>query len=416
MTQFTPQWKLIVNGGVEYTDVAISDISHQSGRDDIYLQPNPSYMEIALVALENENYDIKINDAIALQIKDSTNAYRTIFGGNITDITIAVGATGSVGTVFTYNLIAMGSLAKLAKTISEGVLTSEFDGDQIRTLLEEFLLGDWIGVSAAQTWANYDPTITWLNAENIGLGEIDQPGQYEMVNRGSNTDTVYNIASQIANSAFGYLYEDSNGNIGYADANHRQAYLLANGYLELSANTALGSGIQTVTTAGNIRNDITLNYGNNFNDMETLIDANSVNLYGYKSETINSSIKNQTDAEEIVEKYINLRSLPYPVFDQITFPLTNPEMNDATRDALINIFMGEAISITDLPIQINEGSFQGYVENWSWSTSFNQLFLTINLSPTQFSQVAMRWNTVPVTEAWNTLSAILEWQNATIVA
>jgi hypothetical protein len=416
MTQFTPQWKLIVNGGVEYTDVAISDISHQSGRDDIYLQPNPSYMEIALVALENENYDIKINDAIALQIKDSTNAYRTIFGGNITDITIAVGATGSVGTVFTYNLIAMGSLAKLAKTISEGVLTSDFDGDQIRDLLEEFLLGDWIGVSAAQTWLTYDPTITWLNAENIGLGEIDQPGQYEMVNRGSNTDTVYNIASQIANSAFGYLYEDSNGNIGYADANHRQAYLLANGYLELSANTALGSGIQTVTTAGNIRNDITLNYGNNFNDSESLIDADSVNLYGYKSETINSSIKNQTDAEEIVEKYIDLRSLPYPVFDQITFPLTNPEMDDVDRDALLNIFMGEAISITDLPIQINEGSFQGYVEGWSWSTSFNQLFLTINLSPTQFSQVAMRWNTVPVTEAWNTLSAILEWQNATIVA
>jgi len=416
MTQFTPQWKLIVNGGVEYTDVAISDISHQSGRDDIYLQPNPSYLEIALLALNNENYDIKINDGIALQVKDSTNVYRTIFGGNITDITIGVSATGSVGTVFTYNLIAMGSLAKLAKTITEGVLTQDQDGDQIRDLLEEFLLSDWIGVSPAQNWATYNATTTWLNAENIGLGEIDQPGQYLMVNRASSTDTVYNIASQIANSAFGYLYEDSNGNIGYADANHRQAYLLANGYLELSANTALGSGIQTTTTAGNIRNDVTLNYGNNFNDSESLIDTNSVNLYGYKSETINSSIKNQSDAEEIVEKYVNLRALPYPVFDQITFPLTNPEMNDQTRDALINIFMGEAISITDLPIQINDGRFQGYVEGWSWSTSFNQLFLTINLSPTQFSQVSMRWNTVPVTEAWNTLSAILEWQNATIVA
>jgi hypothetical protein len=416
MTQFTPQWKLIVNGGVEYTDVAIAEISHASGRDDIYLQPNPSYMEIALVALNNENYDIKINDAVALQVKDSTNTYRTIFGGNITDITVAVGATGSVGTVLTYNLIAMGSLAKLAKTISEGVLTSDFDGNQILDLLEEFLLGDWVGVSAAQTWATYDPTITWAFAENIGLGEIDQPGEYEMVNRGSATDTVYNIASQIANSAFGYLYEDSNGNIGYADATHRQDYLLANGYVELSANTALGSGIQTKTTAGNIRNDITLNYGNNFNDSETFIDLDSVNLYGYKSETINSSIKNKADAEAIVEKYIDLRAYPYPVFDRITFPLTNPEMNDQTRDALINIFMGEAISITDLPIQINEGSFQGYVEGWSWSTSFNQLFLTINLSPTQFSQVAMRWNTVPVIEAWNTLSAILEWQNATIVA
>jgi hypothetical protein len=415
MSEFNPQWKLTING-TEYTDVAISDISHQAGRDDIYLQPNPSYIEIALVALENENYTFNINDGLTLQIKDSTDTYRTIFGGNITDIITSVGATGSVGSVYSYNLIALGSLARLAKTITEGVLSSDYDGDQIYALLTEFLLGDWNGLSAAQTWNDYDATITWANAENLGLGDIDQPGQYEMVNRGSSTDTVYNIASNIANSGFGYLYEDPNGNIGYADAAHRQLYLLANGYVELSANTAIGAGITTTTRAGDIRNDITLNYGNNFNDTETLVDATSVANYGYKSEVINSTIKNQVDAEQIVNKYIDLRAYPRPVFESITFPITNPEMDDTDRDALLGIFMGQPISITDLPIQINGGSFQGFVEGWSWSTSFNQLFLTINLTPVEFSQIAMRWNTTPITEAWNTLSAILEWQDATIIA
>ena len=90
MTQFTPEWKLIIDGGVEYTNVAIADINHQAGRDTIYQQPNPSYIQIDLVALDNENYDIAINDGISLQIKDSTGTYKTIFGGNITDITIAV--------------------------------------------------------------------------------------------------------------------------------------------------------------------------------------------------------------------------------------------------------------------------------------------------------------------------------------
>ncbi len=415
MSNFDPQWKLTING-TDYTDVTISDISHQSGRDDIYLQPNPSYIEIALVALNNQNYSFAINDALALQIKDSTNTYQTIFGGNITDITTSVGATGSVGTVFSYNIIALGSLARLAKTISEGVLTSDHDGDQIYALLTEFLLGDWNGVSAAQTWATYDATTTWATAENLGIGEIDRPGQYEMVNRGSSADTIYNIATLIANSGFGYLYEDSSGNIGYADALHRQNYLLANGYVEISANTAIGAGIQTTTRAGDIRNDITLNYGNSFNNSETLVDATSVDIYGYKSEAINSTIKNATDAEDIVQRYIDLRAYPRANFESITFPLTNPELDDTDRDALLNIFMGQPISITDLPVQINGGSFQGYVEGWSWSTSFNQLFLTINLSPTEFSQVAMRWNTTPISEAWNTVSAILEWQNATIVA
>jgi hypothetical protein len=412
MSDFTPEWRLLING-VDYTNVTISDISHQSGRDDIYIQPNPSYMEIALVALEDENYVFDINDGLTLQIKDSTDAYVTLFGGNITDITTSVSTTGSVGKVYSYNLIAMGSLARLAKTISEGVLTSDFDGDQIYALLAEFLLGDWVGLSAAQTWATYNATTTWENAENLGVGDVDRPGEYEMVNRGSSVDTIYNIASLIANSGFGYLYEDSSGNIGYADAVHRQNYLAANGAVEISANTAIGAGLTTTTQAGNIRNDIALNYGNNFNDLEVGIDATSISIYGYKSESINSTIKSATDAENIVNRYLDLRAYPYPVFDSITFPITNPELDDTDRDNLLGVFMGQPITITDLPPQIAlEGRFQGYVEGWSWSTSFNQLFLTINLSPIEFSAKFTTWNEVNASEAWNTISGTITWRTA----
>lgn len=412
MSEFTPEWKLLING-TDYANVAIADISHQAGREDIYLQPNPSYVSISLVALEDQNYSFSVNDGLTLQIKDSSGSYVSLFGGNITDISTSVGATGSVGKVYTYTIIALGSLARLAKTISDGVLTSDYDGDQIYALLTEFLLGNWNGVSASQTWANYNATTTWANAENLGLGDIDQPGQYEMVNRGSNFDTIYNIAALIASSGFGILYEDNNGNIGYADASHRQNYLANNGFVEISANTAIGSGITTTTRSGDIRNDISLNYGNNFNDQETLVDAASVEVYGYKSESIQSTIKNQVDAEAIVQRYIDLRAYPRSVFDSITFPITNPELDDTDRDALLSIFVGQPLKITDLPVQIAPtGQFEGYVEGWSWSTSFNQLFLTINLTPIEFSQVAVKWQSVSASEAWNTLSAILTWENA----
>ena len=412
MTNFTPEWKLTVNG-VDFTDATIAQISHNSGRIDIYSQPSASTLSIRLVALENNIYDLNVNDGVTLQVKDSTGTYTSLFGGNITDLAVTVNSTGSVGTVYTYRIIAMGQLARLVKTISEGVLTSDFDGDQIYTLLTEFLLGDWNGVSPAQTWAAYNATTTWANAENLGLGEIDQPGQYEMVNRGSNTDTIYNIAAQIANSGFGYLYEDNQGNIGYADANHRQSYLATNGAVEISANTAIGAGLTTTTRSGDIRNDITLNYGNNFGNSETLIDVDSVALYGYKSEGINSSIKNQVDAEEIVNRYIDLRAKPYPVFDSITFPITNPELDDTDRDHLLNVFMGQPVTITDLPVQIaSEGRFQGYVEGWSWSTSFNQLYVTLNLSPIEFSAVFQSWNEVNASKTWNTLSGTITWQTA----
>ena len=107
MTQFTPDWQLTI-AGVDYTNVTISEISHESGRTDIYQQPNPGYIQIDLVALNNQTYDFQVNDGLSLQVKNSSGSYVSIFGGNITDITVAVGATGSVGTVFNYSIIALG--------------------------------------------------------------------------------------------------------------------------------------------------------------------------------------------------------------------------------------------------------------------------------------------------------------------
>jgi hypothetical protein len=415
MTVWTPDWKLTV-AGVEYTDLTISDIIHQAGRDDIYTQPNPSYLQCTVVALAGQTIDFNINDSLSLKVKNSAGTYVNLFGGDITDITVSVGATGSIATVVEYTILAMGSLVKLAKEIYNGTISQDEDGNQIYDLLSSVLLGAWNDVPAASTWAGYSATETWATAFNIGLGEIDQPGLYTMENRDASPDTVYNIASLIANSAFGYIYEDNEGNIGYADADHRQTYLLTNGYVDLSANHALGSGLRTTTKAADIRNDIFINYGNNYGSQKTATSASSIALYGYKSESIQSVIHSAVDAQEVADRYISLRAFPQPIFDSITFPITNPEIDNSDRDNLLNIFMGLPLNIQNLPTQINNGEFSGYVEGWRWSTRFNELFLTINLSPVSFSQVAMRWNSVPIGERWNTLSPTLTWEYATIVA
>jgi hypothetical protein len=414
MTVWTPDWKLTV-AGVDYTDLTISDIIHQAGRDDIYSQPNPSYLQCTIVALAGQTIDFDVNDSLSLQVKNSAGTYVNLFGGDITDITVQVGRTGSVAAVIEYTILAMGSIVKLAKEIYNTSLSQDLDGNQIYNLLSSVLLGAWNEVPAASTWAGYSATETWANALNIGLGEIDA-GLYTMENRNASPDTVYNIASQIANSAFGYIYEDSEGNIGYADADHRQTYLLANGYVDLSANHAIGSGLRTTTKAADIRNDIFINYGNNYGSQKTATSASSIALYGYKSESIQSVIHSAVDAQEVADRYISLRAFPQPIFDSITFPITNSEIDNSDRDNLLNIFMGLPLNIRDLPAQISNGEFSGYVEGWRWSTRFNELFLTINLSPVAFSQVAMRWNTVPIGEAWNTLSPTLTWEYATIVA
>ena len=412
MTVFTPQYKLTING-VEYTNVAISDIAHQAGREDIYSQPNPSYLQIEWGALNNENYNLQVNDGLTLQVKDSTNTYRTLFGGNITDITTEVATASSIAETFTYTILALGSLAKLPKVIYNGTLAQDDDGDQIWELLSEIFLNNWNEVPAAETWSGYDPTITWANAENIGLGEIDRPGVYELENRTADPDTTYNIASLIANSALGVLYEDNEGRISYADTTHRQNYLANNGYTEISANTAIGAGLKVLTRGADVRNEIILNYGNNYGSQKTAIDLTSIATFGYRGETLNTVLHDATDAQAVADRFIALRSYPRALFDSITFPLTNSAIDDADRDALLQIFVGQPMRITDLPVQIAPTEqFEGYVEGWRWSTRFNELFLTINLSPIEFSQVALAWDQVSASEAWNTLSAILTWENA----
>jgi len=415
MTAWSPDWKLTV-AGVDYTDIAISDIQHQAGRTDIYQQPNPSYLQITFVALSGQTLPFDINDSLSLQVKNSAGTYVNVFGGDITDLTVSVGATGSIATVIQYTVLAMGSLVKLTRELYSGTIAQDEDGNQIYDLLSSVLLGSWNDVPAATTWSGYDATETWANALNLGLGEIDQPGLYTMENRAAEVDTIFNIAQLIANSAFGYLYEDNEGNIGYADADHRQTYLLANGYVDLDARHALGQGLSTITRSGDIRNDVYINYGNNFGSQETATSVSSIAIYGYKAESIQSVLHSAVDAQAVADRYIAQRAFPQPTFQSITFPITNPEIDNSDRDNLLGVFMGQPLNIQNLPTQISSGEFEGYVEGWSWSTRFNELFLTINLSPVAYSQVAMRWNTVPIGERWNTLSTTLTWEYATIVS
>jgi hypothetical protein len=411
MTAWTPTYKVLVNN-VEITDVTVANLTITSGRTDIYEQPLAGYCQLQLLNFDNSSYNFTVGTSITVEVTNSSGTYVPIFGGRISDFTISVNQAGSIGFTTIATITALGALSKLPKIIDPGVLAADFDGDQIYTLLSQYLLGQWNEVPAALTWATYNPTETWANAVNIGLGDIDQPGDYEMIARTSSNTDLYSLCADIANSAFGYLYEDANGNIGYADSTHRQDYLTANGYTTLDANHANGLGLASTTRAGDLRNFYTLNYGTSGASTYTAQDTDSQSTYGVYAESVISRIKNDSDAANLAERYVELRSLPYAKFQGITFTLGNPEIDDADRDALLNIFMGKPVWIQNLPGNISDGSFQGYVEGWTFRASLNNLSVTFNATPINFSQVTVKWEQVNAAESWNTLSPTLTWINA----
>ena len=407
MTVFTPDWKVTI-GSVEYTNVTLSGVTMTSGRTDIYSQPVAGYCSLVIVNLDESVFTFAINDGMTLQLKNSAGTYVPIFGGAITDIGIEVASAGDAGIVTTAALTALGALSRLPKALTEGVLSKELDGVQIETILTDLLVNTWNEVPAALTWNTYPATTEWLDAENTGLGEIDS-GIYELQARSADVTDMYSLVSELANSGFGYLYEDAQGRINYAGADHRQNYLAANGYTTISANDALSAGIRTITQAGDVRNDIALKYRAG---TEFATDTQSILTYGKLSQSITTTLHNEVDAEAQAQRYLDLRKFPRAKFESITFPITSPEINDATRDALLGIFMGQPIKLTDLPLNISGGQFEGYVEGWTWNVSYNSITLTINVSPIEFSTVAVYWSQVSASETWNTLSNTLTWENA----
>ena len=415
MTQWAPVWRGKVDG-TDVTDSVLANLTITSGRTNIYTQAQAGYCSVTLIIFGQAALPYEINDNITIEVQNTSSVFVPIFGGSVVDISVSVSQIGSSAYTQEVTITALGALARLQKALTDGVLTQDFDGDQIATILREVLFAQWQQVPAALQWSTYDPTTTWAAAGNTGYGEIDTPGNYELAQRSSNRIVVYDLVAALANSGVGYLSEDSAGRISYSDSTHRTTYLSTYGYTDLTANQALGQGITIKTRAGDVRNDVTIKYGTNSTSQVSDTDEASIGLYGNLAQIITTTIKHAADATSQAAFYLALRAYPQPIFDSITYAVTNPELDNTDRDALINVFMGQPIAVNDLPANMSSGVFQGFVEGWTFRASYNQLDITLLMSPLAYSLNAMRWNDVPINEAWNTVSPTLDWANATIVS
>lgn len=415
MTLWNPVYRVKVNGTTA-TSATLAGLTITSGRTDIYSQPIAGYCNLTLIETNEAQVSYEINDSVTVEVQNSTGTYVSLFGGFITDLTIAVQTAGSTALSQRINIIAVGALARVARAVFSGNLPHEFDGDRIYNLLDNVLFDTWAEVPGNVTWNNYDPAEQWEDALNTGLGEIDRPGDYELHSQTSVNGTILELVSQYATSGLGYIYEDAQGRIGYADSTHRAEYLSANGYIDLDGNHAYAPNLQITKRAGDVRNSITIGYGATSSSIVADSDPASIALYGELASNIATTLRHEADAEDQAAFYLEIRAYPQFLMRQIAFPIHSTEIDNTDRDSLLGVFMGMPLNITNLPSNMVEGAFQGFVEGWTWTASYNRLDLQMTVSPIAFSLQAFRWNSVPAVETWNTLSPTLTWQDATIVA
>jgi hypothetical protein len=416
MTLWNPIWRVTING-INYENYVLANLTATSGRSNIYEQAQAGYLNLQLYNVTQSQVNININDAVGIAIKDSTDTFVPIWGGSVTDLSIEVTSGGSVAINQVISIVALGALSRLPKANWLTNLNRDFDGNQILEVLTDLLINNWSEVPAALTWGTYTPaTETWANAQNVGLGEIDTPGNYDIAARSADPIDVYSLVSAIATSGLGYIYENAQGQISYGDSTHRTQYLSTNGYVDVSAAQALAQGIKIQTRSGDVRNDVTIKYGANSNSEVSDEDLNSIAVFGRLGQIITTTLHDGADATAQAAFYLTLRAFPQAMMQSITFELTNPELDDADRDSMINIFMGMPLRIADLPANMTAGQYLGFVEGWQFQAGYNTLSVTALLSPLAYSIQALKWEEVSVSEQWNTITNTLTWENALVVA
>jgi hypothetical protein len=404
-----PEWRITV-GTTVYTNVTSVNVT--TGRIDIDRQCQAGYARMDIINPTNALFDIDVTDSLTLELKDSAGVYVPVFGGTVSDFRTSVRSPEETGFVTVGSILAVGALAKLPKAIYTAAVAHDLDGEQISIILEDLLVNQWQEVAPALQWVNYEPTTTWANAENVGLGEIDA-GLYQMDNLSAAERNTQTLVTQIADSALGLLYEDKQGRIAYADADHRSTYLAANGSTQLDENYATPSSVKSILQIGKIRNSEIVRYGNDYGSTYSATDDASITTYGRYQKSYDSNVRYLADVEDIVERDLALRSTPRTQLDQITFRLDNPTMPSAQLDDLINLFFGEPVVITNLPFNMFEGYFSGFVEGISLAATPTYVDATIYVSPTDFSLIAPTWATViPTNTLWSGVNATLQWSKA----
>jgi hypothetical protein len=404
-----PEWRVTVGDDV-YTTV--TSVSFASGRLDIDRQATAGYCQVQIINATNAPFTINVTEPITLELKNSGGTYVTVFGGEVSDFNIGVRSPEEVGYITTGTILGIGSLAKLTKVVYNTALAEGLDGAQIAAILGSALNLSWAEVTPTVTWATYPATQTWETAESY-IGEIDS-GFYTMIALAASASAKsQTLVDEISTSALGQIYEEKDGDVSYADADHRSNYLAANGFTNIDGAYATPSSITATTQIARIRNSLIYRYGAGYASTYSTSDSDSIASYGLFERSFDSNIKNLADITQIGTRELLLRKNPRGSLGAITFRLDNPDMPSAMLDSLIGVFFGQPMLITNLPSNLLDGQFDGFVENVALRATPSFVEITLYISATDFSLSTTQWETVlPASLMWTGVNGTLTWTNA----
>jgi dihydroneopterin aldolase len=406
---WSPNATVKING-TAVTNYTLEGVQISMGRDDVQQQSSAGFATIDFLNLPYT--DVEIFDTIEVTLDNFTGVDTTIFTGLVTDVSVSVLDAGTTNTFIT-QISASGGLSELAAKEANLVgYAEQKDGDRIVSVITDTFGLKWNELPATQIWTDYT-TETWDSLLGVDISSIDTPGTYDLFSSLATPEPLnaLNYVQIVADSGSGYIYETTSGGIGYQDQDARADYVSANGFVDISKNFILADGISVTTSRNDIINDVIVVYGAAEDAVQTE-ELDSISQYGRVTQTVQTFLKNQTDAETLADRLVLLNAYPQPVIQGIQIQIDAPTMTSSLLNSLVGVFFGMPVSVTDFPALLYPNQFFGYVEGWEWDIDRFTARLTLNVSDFTFSAVPVAWQDVYAGEIWDTIDPSLQWQDA----
>jgi hypothetical protein len=406
---WSPNATVSING-TPVTAFTLEGVQISMGRDDVQQQSSAGFATIDFLNLPYT--DVEIFDEVSITLENFAGTDTNIFTGTVTDVSVSVLDAGTTNTFIT-QISASGGLSKLAAKEANIVgYPEQKDGDRIVSVITDTFGLKWNEIPPTQIWDDYT-TETWNDLLGVDISDIDTPGTYDLFDSTGDPGAINALSyvQIVADSGSGFIFETTTGGIGYQDQDHRADYVTANGFINIGKNFILADGINVTTSRNEIINDAIVTYGDPTASFETE-ELDSISLYGRVTTSIDTFLKTSTDAETLADRIVLLNAYPEPVIQGIKIQIDAPTMTQPLLDALVGVFFGMPVSVTDFPALLFPGQFFGYVEGWEWDIDRFTATLTLNVSDFTFSAVPVAWQDVFVSEIWDTIDPGLQWQDA----
>ena len=368
-------------GAVNYTSETLWNVNIYYGRTSVWEQPRAGYANIEILNTDNTANVFAINDTITIKLKDTSNVDVTVFTGLLTDVNNTISQSGDVGTVVKQTLTAVAPLAFMArKVVGLSAYPEEYDDVRMLAILTEC---------------------------GVDIDIVDTPGVYEFAAHAASPIDGYTQAATFAQMGFGYVYETTDGKVGYANESHRLNEVQDFGYFNIPLDYILAANVSSNETLNDVTNDVLLTYTGGAT--VTATDAGSIAAFGLQSASIQTELANTGEAQYQADRYIAVRSNPLRNLSSFTVQINSEYLTNADIDIFLGMYMGKPIQVASLPTPILATTYTGFVEGWNLSFNQFEAAMTLTSTDSSYSLTPTRWQDVNPAQRWSDVGATITW-------